>query len=159
MLKFTDGPAAVAWFRDTLGMLVTDRMHVPGQQEAMLGTFMRCDRGDAPADHHSIFVLHAPGDVNVHHVSFEVQDPDAVHIGHDWLHEKGWSASWGVGRHKLGSQVFDYWRSPWGHLFEHYADGDLLTAAAQPGDYPATEENLALWGPPLDPKFFQSVVL
>lgn len=87
-----------------------------------------------------------------------MQDPDAVHIGHEWLAEKGYTASWGVGRHLLGSQVFDYWRSPYGYLFEHYADGDVLTSEAQPGDYPASEENLAQWGPPVDPKFFQSVL-
>lgn len=159
VLKFNDGEAAAKWFETTLGMLVTDRLHIPGEPGKMLGTFMRCDRGGEPADHHTIFVLNAPGDVNVHHVSFEVQDPDAVHIGHDWLAEKGWTASWGVGRHLLGSQVFDYWRSPWGYLFEHYADGDVLTSGATPGDYPATHENLAQWGPPVDPKFFESVSL
>lgn len=159
VLKFNDGPAAAEWFGSTLGMLVTDRLHVPGEPDRMLGTFMRCDRADKPADHHTIFVLNAPGDVNVHHVSFEVQDPDAVHVGHDWLKERGWKASWGVGRHLLGSQVFDYWRSPWGYLFEHYADGDVLTSTAIAGDYPATHENLAQWGPPLDPQFFESVSL
>ena len=158
VLKFNDGDGAARWFRETLGMLVTDRLHVPGQQATTLGTFLRCDRGGSPADHHTIFALHAPGDINVHHTSYEVQDPDAVHIGHYWLREKGWQASWGVGRHLLGSQIFDYWRNPWGYLFEHYADGDLLTADVAAGDYPATEENLAQWGPALDPRFFESVV-
>ncbi len=159
VLKFSDGDAAAKWFRETLGMLVTDRLHVPGDQAATLGNFLRCDRGDRPADHHTIFALNTPGDINVHHVSFEVQDPDAVHIGHEWLREKGYKAAWGVGRHLLGSQIFDYWRSPWGYMFEHYADGDLLTADMAAGDYPATEENLAQWGPALAPRFFESVVV
>ncbi|HEV2572621.1 MAG TPA: glyoxalase [Beijerinckiaceae bacterium] len=158
VLKFTDGSAARDWFINTLGMLVTDRLHVPEDPKVTLGTFMRCNRGDKPADHHTIFALHAPGDINVHHVSFEVQDPDAVQIGHYWLQGKGWKQEWGVGRHLLGSQVFDYWRSPWGHIFEHYADGDLLNASVPPGDYPATQENLAQWGPELSPRFFESVV-
>ena len=34
----------------------------------------------------------------------------------------------GVGRHILGSQVFDYWKDPWGHVVEHFTDGDLLDA-------------------------------
>ena len=59
-----------------------------------------------------------------------------------------------IGRHVLGSQVFDYWRDPWGHMFEHYADGDLLTASSKPGNYPALPENLAQWGPPVTPTFF-----
>ena len=159
VLKFSDGDAAARWFQETLGMLVTDRLHLPGAPDVTLGNFLRCDRGEQPADHHTIFALHAPGDVNVHHTSYEVQDPDAVHIGHEWLKEKGWQPSWGVGRHLLGSQIFDYWRSPWGYQFEHYADGDLLTASAKPGDYPATDENLAQWGPPLNPRFFESVVV
>ena len=159
VLKFTDGDAAAKWFCETLGMLVTDRLHVPGEQGVTLGTFLRCDRGQRPADHHTIFALHAPGDINVHHTSYEVQDPDAVHIGHYWMKEKGWKASWGVGRHMLGSQIFDYWRNPWGYMFEHYADGDLLTSEVKPGDYPATPENLAQWGPELDPHFFESVVV
>jgi catechol 2,3-dioxygenase-like lactoylglutathione lyase family enzyme len=159
VLKFTDGDAARKWLQDTLGMLVTDRLHLPDDPKVTLGSFMRCDRGDKPADHHTIFALHAPGDINVHHVSFEVQDPDAVQIGHYWLQNKGWKQEWGVGRHLLGSQVFDYWRSPWGHIFEHYADGDLLNASVKPGDYPATQENLAQWGPELSPRFFESVVV
>ncbi len=158
VLKFSDGDAAAKWLRETLGMLPTDRLHAPDNKAATLGTFMRCDRGQKPADHHTIFALQAmPGDINVHHTSYEVQDPDAVHIGNQWLHSKGYVAEWGVGRHLLGSQVFDYWRSPYGHIFEHYADGDLLISDIKPGDYPATQENLAQWGPELSPTFFDSV--
>ncbi len=160
VLKFSDGDAAVRWLKGTLGMLVTDRLHLPDDRAKTLGTFMRLDRGERPADHHTIFALQGqPGDLNVHHTSYEVQDPDAVHIGHQWLDKKGWMAEWGVGRHLLGSQVFDYWRSPDGYIFEHYADGDLLTDKVQPGDYPAIPENLAQWGPELGPHFFDSVRL
>ncbi len=160
VLKFSDGDGAVKWLKDTLGMLVTDRLHAPDDQKKTLGHFMRVNRGDKPSDHHSIFALQAmPGDINVHHTSYEVQDPDAVHIGHQWMQNKGYKLAWGVGRHLLGSQVFDYWRSPDGYIFEHYADGDLLNDKVQSGDYPATEENLAQWGPALGPTFFDSVVV
>jgi catechol 2,3-dioxygenase-like lactoylglutathione lyase family enzyme len=158
VLKFSDGDGAARWLRQTLGMLVTDRLHLPDDKSRTLGTFMRVDRGDRPADHHTIFALQgAPGDLNVHHTSYEVQDPDAVHIGHQWLARGGWKPEWGVGRHLLGSQVFDYWRSPDGYMFEHYADGDLLTAQVQAGDYPALPEFLSQWGPELGPHFFDSV--
>ncbi len=160
VLKFSDGDGAANWLRETLGMLPTDRLHEPGNPKQTLGTFMRCDRGSDPADHHTLFALQAhPGDVDMHHSAYEVQDPDAVHIGNQWLASKGYVAEWGVGRHLLGSQVFDYWRSPFGHIFEHYADGDLLTSDVPPGDYPAIQENLAQWGPELAPTFFQSVRL
>ncbi|MBM3609080.1 MAG: bleomycin resistance protein [Alphaproteobacteria bacterium] len=156
VLKVSDADAAVAWFRDTLGMLVTDRLHLPDNPKVTLGTFLRCNRGSAPADHHTILCLQKmPDEVcKVHHSSYEVQDPDAVQIGHYWLKAKGWNNEWGVGRHLLGSQVFDYWRDPWGHMFEHYADGDLLDDKAVAGDYPAIQENLAQWGPEVTPTFF-----
>lgn len=40
-----------------------------------------------------------------------------------WLKSKGYKASWGVGRHILGSQVFDYWYMPDDFMIEHYSDG------------------------------------
>jgi len=36
---------------------------------------------------------------------------------------------WGVGRHNLGAQVFDYWADPWRHVHEHWTDTDLLNFA------------------------------
>ena len=156
VLKVSDADAAVQWFRENLGMLVTDRLHVPDNPKVTLGTFLRFDRGSAHTDHHSILCLQKQPDevCKVHHSSYEVQDPDAVHIGHYWLKQRGHHNEWGVGRHLLGSQVFDYWRDPWGHMFEHYADGDLITADTVAGDYPALPENLAQWGPELAPTFF-----
>lgn len=154
VFKVADSDAAAAWFRETLGMLPSDRLHIPDNPDATLGIFLRCDRGNEPADHHTIFVLHAPDDVKIHHASFEVQDYDAQHLGHQWMRERGWQHEWGIGRHLLGSQVFDYWRDPWGHMLEHYADGDLLTAEVKPGNYPAVEHNLAQWGPEVSQTFF-----
>ena len=46
---------------------------------------------------------------HVHHASFEVNDTDTQQLGHDWLRARLWTNCWGVGRHVLGSQVFDYW--------------------------------------------------
>ena len=31
------------------------------------------------------------------------------------LAARGYPHAWGVGRHILGSQIFDYWRDPFGH--------------------------------------------
>ena len=36
---------------------------------------------------------------------------------------------WGVGRHLLGSQMYDYWRDTHGFTHEHWTDGDLLDAS------------------------------
>jgi catechol 2,3-dioxygenase-like lactoylglutathione lyase family enzyme len=152
--KVSDADKAIAWFRENLGMLVSDRMYVPDDEKQTMGSFLRLDRGPNWTDHHTILCLHSPGDVKIHHVSFEVQDYDAVQIGGQWLQERGWRREWGIGRHILGSQVFDYWRDPWGHMFEHYADGDLLTATAKTGNHPGVPEMLYQWGPQVSETFF-----
>jgi hypothetical protein len=40
---------------------------------------------------------------------FEMHDFDTQVLGHDWLRSKGYANCWGVGRHIMGSQIFDYW--------------------------------------------------
>jgi len=87
----------------------------------------------------------------IHHSSYEVADFDTQLIGHQWLAGKGWKSVWGVGRHILGSQIFDYWQDPSGFKIEHYADGDVVNA-----DTPSRREvagAISVWGPEL-PKDF-----
>src|SRR5690606_17336736 len=55
--KVSDADKAIAWFRENLGMLVSDRLYLPDNEKQTLGTFLRFDRGDAWADHHSILCL------------------------------------------------------------------------------------------------------
>ena len=154
VLKFEDGDGAVRWLKETLGMLVTDRLYLPEDKSKSLGTFMRVNRGDKPADHHTIFALQAmPGDINVHHTSYEVQDPDAVHIGHKWLASKGYLQEWGVGRHLLGSQVFDYWQDPWGRVHEHWTDTDVLNSKNAPQKHSAEDGLNSQWGQPAPEEF------
>jgi hypothetical protein len=38
-----------------------------------------------------------------------VHDFDIEVLGHDYLRHQGYKNCWGVGRHILGSQIFDYW--------------------------------------------------
>lgn len=71
-------------------------------------TFMHLDRGPEWVDHHSFFFFEGPK-AHVHHSSFEVHDFDVQLLGHDWLMGKRYELAWGVGRHVMGSQIFDYW--------------------------------------------------
>lgn len=71
-------------------------------------TFCRLDRGDELVDHHRFFFFGGPK-FHVHHSSFETHDFDTQVLGHDWLRHKGHELSWCVGRHIMGSQIFDYW--------------------------------------------------
>ena len=48
----------------------------------------------------------------------------------------------------MGSQVFDYWRDPFGHELEHWTDGDLLTAADPPRRMPFQSLLAVQWGAP-----------
>jgi hypothetical protein len=66
--------------------------------------------------------------------------------GHDHLQSNGRTPAWGIGRHVLGSQMFDYWKDPWGSELEHWSDGDLFTAA-DPSNKAGLEDLLAVqWG-------------
>jgi len=149
---------------------------------------MHVDREEEYTDHHTFF-FSMNDRIGPHHCSFEVHDPDIQAIGHDvgtpkshslrkaehlicyifrqWLASKGYTAAWGVGRHILGSQVFDYWYMPDDFMIEHYSDGrllkrppiyrflipnnsspgDLVNCHTETGVLPASDEALAVWGP------------
>jgi hypothetical protein len=83
----------------------------------------------------------------IHHSSFEVQNMDTQLLGHYWLQEKGYRNAWGVGRHVLGSQIFDYWFDESGFILEHYSDGDMLNSDSIPTREAAGKDTLHIWGP------------
>ena len=116
---------------------------------------MRLDRGNEPTDHHTLFI--ATGlESKVDHVAFEVVDLDAVEMGQQVLLANRYRHAWGVGRHLLGSQIFDYWRDPWGQKHEHYADGDLFDSAQEPGYHLLDRKGLYQWGPDLPDDFIDA---
>jgi len=99
-------------------------------------------------DHHTLNFASIPGiPPKFHHVAFEVADFDDLMAGSHHLELQGYRHDWGVGRHILGSQVFDYWRDPWGHRIEHWTDGDLFDAHTPPNvvDLPSMLGHQ--WGP------------
>lgn len=139
---------ALNWYLDNLGMIVSDFLYFPGQRDrgpAM--SFVRCDRGSTPADHHTLAMALGPANRYVHS-AYQVSDLDALAAGGQYLSARGYSRSWGIGRHIQGSQIFDYWRDPDGDLFEHFTDGDLFDNTLDPGWAPFTASGLAQWGPP-----------
>jgi len=147
-LKTADLDALWRWYRRHLGLLISDDMYVgePGQP---LGRFARCDRGTLPADHHTLLLL-AMGEVKLGHVAWEVADFDDLMVGHDHLLAAGSRHYWGIGRHVLGGQVFDYWKDPLGFTVEHWTDSDLLDAAAPPAAHHLMQAGNQ-WGPPPPP--------
>ena len=142
----------VSWFREMLGFVCSDDVYA-GEKNNLIGSFNRCDRGDAYVDHHVFFCLnHAKTGLN--HLSFEVPDIDDVAMGHDYLAQFGkYEHMWGIGRHVLGSQVYDYWADPWGRVHEHWADSDRLNLANGSNLVPAEEALTSQWGEAPPAKF------
>ncbi|KAF4277199.1 hypothetical protein CNMCM8689_004908 [Aspergillus fumigatus] len=168
--RFVPGPAAVhklghfglcvrnfqdmvTFYTTTFNLVPSDFLYVEKDgNKKNVALFAHIDRGADYVDHHSFFMSTNPTS-HVHHCSFEVHDFDTQNLGHQWLAHKGYEPVWGVGRHILGSQLFDYWWDTTGNMIEHYADGDLVNEETPVGYGPAGDESLAVWGPQV-PKWF-----
>lgn len=141
-----------AFYRDHFGFRNSDEVYA-GARGNVLAAFMRLDRGAEFVDHHA-FLAVGVGRVGLNHVSFEVQDLDDLMVGHEHLRQKEYAHHWGVGRHDIGSQIYDYWRDPFGNVVEHWTDGDLLNAASETGAAAIAGPGPAShWGPPAPSPF------
>jgi catechol 2,3-dioxygenase-like lactoylglutathione lyase family enzyme len=145
VLMTPDFERTLAWYRNTLGFLCSDEVY-RGEPDNIVGSFNRIDRGEEFVDHHVLYVIRGEK-TGLNHVSFEVQDFDDVLVGHEHLRARGYRPTWGVGRHALGSQVFDYWFDPWDRVHEHWTDSDRVNASASPGFGEAGIYTRGPWGP------------
>jgi hypothetical protein len=153
VLQSTKYLETLNWYLDNLGMIVSDFLYYPGQRDrGPTMSFIRCDRGTTPADHHTLALALGPQNRYVHS-AYQVCDLDALAAGGEYLRELGYFRSWGIGRHIQGSQLFDYWRDPDGFMVEHFADGDMFDSTLKPGWAPFTASGLAQWGPPASKDF------
>jgi catechol 2,3-dioxygenase-like lactoylglutathione lyase family enzyme len=144
VVRVADFRRSEEWYKSRFGFLSSDEVYL-GEPENVITAFLRCDRGDEYADHHTLLCV-GIGEPGFDHAAFEVEDVDAIMAGHDHLKSAGYDHHAGIGRHILGSQIFDYWRDPWGHVVEHFTDGDLLNADYQTGHHdPGTALGTA-WG-------------
>jgi glyoxalase/bleomycin resistance protein/dioxygenase superfamily protein len=153
VLQSTKYLETLNWYLDNLGMIVSDFQYYPAQRDrGPVMSFIRCDRGSVPADHHTLALALGPANRYMHS-AYQVCDLDALAAGGEYLRERGYFRSWGIGRHIQGSQLFDYWRDPDGFLVEHFADGDMFDNTLEPGWTPFTASGLAQWGPPASKDF------
>ncbi|MEM7360467.1 MAG: hypothetical protein AAF431_15325 [Pseudomonadota bacterium] len=131
------------WYMRHIGLIPTD---VACATDGSVGlAFMRLDRGEQPADHHSLVLLQGGGELYLHS-AFEVFDLDSIGQGQQYMLAKRHKHFWGIGRHILGSQLFDYWLDPNGYELEHYADGDMYTADRPTNYHPMDPGNIYAWG-------------
>ncbi|RZU74392.1 glyoxalase/bleomycin resistance protein/dioxygenase superfamily protein [Micromonospora kangleipakensis] len=141
------------WYLEHLGLIVSDFLYHQGQRErGPTMSFIRCDRGSTPSDHHTLAMTLGPANRYVHS-AYQVPDLDSLAAGGEYLLGQGYQRSWGIGRHIQGSQIFDYWRDPDDFLVEHFTDGDLFDCTLEPGWAPMSASGLAQWGPPATKDF------
>ncbi|KAF2009473.1 Glyoxalase/Bleomycin resistance protein/Dihydroxybiphenyl dioxygenase [Aaosphaeria arxii CBS 175.79] len=141
--------ATVDFYISTFTFAKTDSLFDEKTDKDMM-TFMHIDRGTEFSDHHSFFIQSPPEPVpfaRPHHSSFEIDSMDSQVMGHYYLQEEGWTNCWGIGRHLLGSQIFDYWFDPSGNIVEHYSDGDLVNSKTIYSREVAAPNTMAVWGP------------
>lgn len=147
VVKTPDSKKTIEWYQSQLGFMTTDIVYADEDKNVDLLTFNHIDSGDSYVDHHVFLAVQAENS-EFNHLSFEVADFDDVHMGHDYMKLTGkYKHAWGVGRHMLGSQIFDYWRDPWGRIHEHWTDTDLVNNNHCPGRYATHEGLINQWGP------------
>jgi catechol 2,3-dioxygenase-like lactoylglutathione lyase family enzyme len=138
-----DFKRSALWYESTLGLTASDRLFA-GPPGNYVGGFYRLARGPEWVDHHTVgfFAMGKPG---LHHISFEVQDIEQQMFAHRHLQKEGFLPVWGVGRHPLGSHVFDLWKDPNGLRFETFTDTDWCNDQRATKDYPVQESEMDLW--------------
>lgn len=150
VLELADFKKTIQWYMQHFGFIPSDVQVLPDGSPAV--AFMRLNLGDTPADHHTLAL--AQGVMPTYsHSAYEVVDTDAIGMGQRILRDKGWQHAWGIGRHILGSQIFDYWNDPWHNKHEHYCDGDLFNASVATGFHPVSKKAMAQWGPTMPSSF------
>lgn len=143
VLQTTDFHTMADWYVRHLGLIPSDVQYL--DDGAPFLAFLRLDLGDTPTDHHAV-VIAGGLEACYEHSAWEVTDLDALGQGQQVLRVNGHDHMWGIGRHLLGSQLFDYWRDADGFAFEHYTDGDVFTADREPHYGPFTTSALWAWG-------------
>jgi catechol 2,3-dioxygenase-like lactoylglutathione lyase family enzyme len=60
VLNVSNFRASERWYKDRFGFITSDEVQL--SPDFALGAFLRCDRGETPTDHHTLFLAQAPKD-------------------------------------------------------------------------------------------------
>lgn len=134
--SFLDVNAVFAFYRDRLGFKLSD-------VQKGVGMYVRAGRS---MNHHNIALADAycqafgfTGKFEFHHVNFGVDDVDEIMAGKNYLDRRGYGHNgWGLGRHRVSSELFLYFPSPTGGEVEYGADCDQLDDQWRPRLWGAT---------------------
>jgi catechol 2,3-dioxygenase-like lactoylglutathione lyase family enzyme len=134
---------AVNFYASALGLLLADR-----SREIIAFTY-----GRHGSDHHLLAFLDNPG-AGLHHSSWDVGGVSAIGLAAERLRAAGHSHNWGLGKHVLGSNFFNYTRDTTGQWWEHICHIDYIpeNVAWDGGDYDG-EDGFYLWGPAVPADF------
>ena len=89
--------AALDWYLETLGLIVSDFLYLDGQRgRGPAMAFIRCDLGTVPADHHTLAMALQPH-TGYLHSAYELTDLDEVAASGEYLREQGYRHAWGLG--------------------------------------------------------------
>lgn len=132
------------WYREVLGLVGTEDIFA-GEEDNIVASFSRLARGDEYVDHH-VFMTHKGARADLNHLGFEVLDADDLFFGHYYMKDAGLRHRWGVGRHRLGSQIYNQWFDPWNRGYEHWTDTDVLNEQHELALVPAAEALKSQWG-------------
>ena len=83
--------------------------------------FLRCN-----ADHHAANFMASAKRQGMHHVAYEMRDPDHLITMLDHLAKNDYRLHWGPGRHGPGHNLFTYHKDPDGNTIELFAQIDVV---------------------------------
>ena len=83
--------------------------------------FLRCN-----ADHHSANFLASTKKSGMHHVAYEMRDPNHLISMLDHMAKHDYRLHWGPGRHGPGHNLFTYHRDPDGNTVELFTQIDVI---------------------------------
>ena len=138
---------ALNWYLDNLGMIVSDFLFFPGQRaRGPTMSFIRCDRGSMPTDHHTLAIALVPANRYIHS-AYQVCDLDALAAGGEYLKDRGYFRSWasaGISRAVRSSTIGAIPMASWSST----SPTATCSTNSEPGWAPFTASGLAQWGPP-----------
>lgn len=143
MLFTTSIPDTIAFYKDILGLRLSDRS----------GDIIAFMHGIHGSDHH-LMAFTTSDHTGLHHSSWDMPTIQDVGLASQRMIDKGHTVGWGFGRHFLGSNYFYYVRDPWLSYIEYSADIDYIPAGFEwPAADHAPEDAFDYWGPPAPDKF------
>ena len=105
--------AVVDFYVNTLGFRVSDWIED-------IFAFLRCG-----PDHHSVNFLNGPSTF-MHHIAYELKDWAHVLSACEILGREKQPIIWGPGRHRVGHNIFVFFRDPDDNIIELYTELDLM---------------------------------